>query len=197
MVATKDELFQGLKQWETDERKLEFIEKEIAKGMPTDVKIASLSAKAEIYIKKRWHNLAAADYHTAGSFASTFKEQMELYFKSALLYLLADKYLSADDVFRKVTALAPENEKQQLKEKITTLYFERALYHEQGKKYVKAIAAFEKALSLNIISDKKLEIYSKLIMLYEKIGRPHEAITTKEQKEAFEKQIKSSQISQI
>lgn len=182
MVATKDEFFQGLKQWQTDERKLEFIENEMNKGMSTEVKIAVLISRAEIYLRKKWRNLAATDYCNAAALPPTFREQIELYFKGALAYLLADKYLSADDVFRKVLVLAPESEKQKLKEKIIMLYLERATTHEQKKKYIKAIAAFEKVLSLNLDFNKKIALYDKLIELYEKIGKPHEAIQIREQK---------------
>lgn len=182
-MMIKDEFLQGLRQWQTDERKLEYIENEMAKGVSSEVKISVLSSRAEIYLRKKWNNLAATDYCNAAALASTFREQSDLYFKGALAYLLADKYLNADDAFRKVIVLAPESEKEQLRKKISMLYLERAACHDQGKKYVKAIAAYQKAISLNIDSNKRLELYDKLAELYEKIGKPHEATQIREQKE--------------
>lgn len=191
MIATKDEFFQGIRQWNTDERKLEFIENELAREMPVDVKITALASRAKIYLQKKWYNLAAQDFCNAASFASTFKEQTELYFNGALAYLLADEYLKADDAFRKVIILAPESEKEQLRKKIIILYLERAATHEQSRKYVKAISTYEKAINLNMDTGQKFILYDKLIGLYEKIGKPHEATQIREQKEAFKQQIKT------
>lgn len=191
MVSTKDEFFQGLRRWATDERKLEFIEKEIAKGMPTEVKIAALVARAEIYLKKRWPALAARDYCAAANFATTFRERSELFFKGATAFLAADDYLSADDSFRKVIALSAQSEKQALKEKIKALYLEHASSYEKKKNYTKAITAFENALNLDLDLSTRLLVYDHLITLYERVGNPFKANQIKQQKVAAQQLTQS------
>ncbi|UZE94320.1 MAG: hypothetical protein IB618_01980 [Candidatus Pacearchaeota archaeon] len=183
MVQTKDDLFQGLRNYSTDERKVEFIEAAIRKGMPTEVKITALAIRAEIYKNKKWFNTAAKDYCSAADLAPTFREKIDLYFKAANLFLVAGDYFGADDNFRKVLVLASQEQKIALQKKIHILYIEHAQKYEQDRKYSKAIKAFSRILSMKISFDKKLEIYDKLSAMYEKIGRPREAAHMQEHKE--------------
>jgi hypothetical protein len=183
MVATKDELFQGLRKWPTAERRLEFLDKELKKDLPLDVKIAALIARAELYIGKRWPNLGARDYCYAASLATTFKEQYDLWFKGAMTYVLADEYLNADDAFKKVMILALEKDRPALKEKIMQIYFDKAQQHEKERKQAKAITTYLKMLTYNFNYQRKNEIYDRLIKLYEALGNPREASKIRDQKE--------------
>lgn len=197
MVQTKDELFQGLRQFDTDERKLEFIEKAMKKGMPTETKITALEIMGDIHKKKRWFNTAAKNYCYAADLAPTFREKIDLYFKGAVMFLQAGDYFSADDNFRKVLVLSTNEKKPELQEKINSLYFEQALRYEQEKKYTKAIQAYFKILSLKIQTEKILEAYDKLEMLYEKIGKPREAAQMKTNKESLIKAEKEKERNKI
>ena len=183
MVLTKEELFQGLRKWPTPERKLEFLDKELKIDMPLDIKLAALIARAEVYLEKRWPNLAARDYCYAASLATTFKEQYDLWFKGAATYVKADEYINADDAFKKVMILELEKDRPKLKEKIMQIYFERALQHENERKQAKAITTYLKMLTFNFKFERKDEIYDRLIKLYEALGNPREATKIKEQKE--------------
>jgi tetratricopeptide (TPR) repeat protein len=184
MVMTKDELFQGLRKWPTAERKTEFIENALKSNIPVDVKIAALIARAELYIGKRWFHLAAHDYCYAADLATVFREKTELYFKGALMYVHADDYFTADDNFRKALVLSSTSERPKLLEKIPVLYFEHALSYEQNQQQAKAIVAFSKTLTLpNLSHSKRLEVYEKLIVLYEKVGKPRDANVIKAQRD--------------
>ncbi len=193
MIQTKDDLFLGLRQYETDERKIEFIEKAMKKGMPTEVKITALEIMAEIYKKRKWFNTAAKNYCYAADLAGTFREKIDLYFKAAVMYLKAGEYFNADDNFRKVLVLSTEEKKPELQKKINTLYLEQAEEYEKEKRYTKAIKAYSKILSLKIPLQKILEIYDKLSLLYEKIGKPREATLMKAHKEALIKAEKEKE----
>jgi len=183
MVHTKDELFQGVRQYETDERKLEFIENEIKKGMPTEVKIKALELMAEIYKSKKWWNSSAKNFASAADLAPTFREKIDLYFKSAVMFLQAGDYFTADDNFRKVLVLATSEQKPKIQEKIHSLYLEHAENYEKEKKYIKAIKAYSKILSMKVPLSKKLEVYDKLSVLFEKVGKPREAAQMLEHKQ--------------
>lgn len=182
MINTRDELFQGIRQYNTDERKLEFLENAMKKGMPTDVKIVALVLMAEIYKNKKWFTLAGKSYVSAADLAGTFREKMDLYFKGAVLFLQAEDYIAAEDNFRKVLVLASKEQRQVLHEKINNLFVQRAEEYERAKIYTKAIRAYSKAVSLNLPVEKKREIYDKLALLYEKIGKPREASFIREHK---------------
>ncbi|MCL6500580.1 MAG: hypothetical protein K6T16_00915 [Candidatus Pacearchaeota archaeon] len=175
MVQTKDELFQGIRQYNTDERKLEFIEKAMKKGMPTDVKIAAFVLRAEIHKNKKWFTIAARDYCSAADLAGTFREKMDLYFKAAVLFLHAEDYIAAEDNFRKVLVLSSKEQRPGIQEKINNLFVQKAEEYEKARFYTKAIRAYSKALALKLPTAKKMELYDKLAMLYEKIGKPRDA----------------------
>ena len=184
-IQTKDELFQGVRQFETDERKLEYIENAIKRGMPTEVKITALGLMAEIYKKKKWWNSSARNYASAADLAGTFREKMDLYFKAAVMFLQAEDYFTADDNFRKVLVLANSEQKPKIQEKIHVLYFEQAENYAKEKKYTRAIKAYSKILSMKVPLNKKLEVYDKLSTLLEKIGKPREAAQMLEHKKAM------------
>lgn len=175
MVSTKDELFQGIRNFKTNQRKLEYLENKIKKGMPTELKIIALQLMAEIHKEMKWYNTAAKDYCYAADLAPTFREKIDIYFKAAFMFLQSDEYFNADDNFRKVIVLASNEQKPEIQKKIHSLYLEHAENYEKEKRYTKAIKAFSKVLSLNIEKEKKLEVYDKLSRLYEKIGKPGES----------------------
>jgi len=183
MVLTKDDLFQDLRKWPTPERKLEYLDKALKQDLPLDVKLAALIARAEVYLGKRWPNLAARDYCYAASLATTFKEQQELWYKGAATYIAADEYLNADDAFKKIMILSLEKERPALKEKIIQIYFDRALQHEKERKQAKAIITYLKMLTFNFNFQRKNDIYDRLIRLYESLGNPREASRIRDQKE--------------
>jgi len=175
MIKIKDELFQGIRNFKTNQRKLEYLENEIKKGMPTELKIIALQLMAEIHKEMKWYNTAAKDYCYAADLAPTFREKIDIYFKAAFMFLQSDEYFNADDNFRKVIVLASNEQKPEIQKKIHSLYFEHAENYEKEKRYTKAIKAFSKVLSLNIEKEKKLEVYDKLSRLYERIGKPRES----------------------
>ena len=185
MVQTQDELFQGIRQYNTNERKIEYIENEIKKGMKTELKITALVLMADIYKNKKWYNSAAKHYCSAADLAPTFREKIDLYFKTAVMFLQIDDYFSADDNFRKVLVLASSEQKPKIQEKMNELYIERAEKYYNEKYYTKAIKTFSKVLSLKLPREKMLQVYDKLSELYEKIGKPREASQIKVQKENF------------
>ncbi len=185
MIQTKDDLFLGVRKYETDERKLEYMENEIKKGMPTETKIIALTLMAEIYKNKKWWNSSAKNLCSAADLAPTFREKIDLYFRAAIMFLQAGDYFATDDNFRKVLVLANNEQKPKLQEKINTLYSENAENYEKEKKYIKAIKAYSKILSMKIPLKKKLEVYDKLSVLFEKVGKPREAAQMIEHKQSI------------
>ncbi len=184
MVQTKDELFLGIRQFEANQRKIEYIEKEISKGMPTEVKIIALSLMAELHKNMKWYNSSAKEYCNAADLAPTFKEKIDLYFKGSIMYLQAEDYFAADDNFRKVIVLATKEEKPKLQEKINNLYLQQAKNYGENKKFTKAIKIYTRILALKIPIQTTLEVYEKLSFFYEKIGKPREAKEMLEHKES-------------
>ncbi len=185
MVQTKDELFLGIRQYQTNQRKIEYLEGEIKKGMPTEVKILALSLMAELHKNMKWYNTAAKNYNIAADLAATFREKIDLYFKSGVMFLQVGEYFHADDNFRKVVVLATSEQKQVFQEKINNLYLQQAQNYEKARHYTKAIKAYTRALALKIPMQTILEIYDKLSFLYEKIGNPREAAQMKEHRDSI------------
>lgn len=175
MVITKDELLQRLRAQPSEAKKQEFLETVLKKPVALDVKMAALTALADLFIEKKWFSLAARNYCYAADLANTFREKMDLYFKGGVLYLRSGDYVAAEDNFRKVLVLSASKDKETLKQKILTLYFEHAGEYEKERQYTKAIAAYNRILMMNLPLQKSNEIREKLVMLYEKIGRPIDA----------------------
>ena len=173
-----------MRNFKSDERKLEFIESAIKGGMPTEVKITALISMAEIHKDKKWFNSAAKNFSSAADLAPTFREKIDLYFKTAVMYLQVGEYFRAEDNFRKVLVLANNEQRSEIREKINIIYLELSEKYEKERRYSKAIQAYTKILTLNFPLKKTIEIYDKLIFLYSKVGKPREAKLVEEKKKS-------------
>lgn len=181
MALTKDELLQQLRAQPTEAKKQEYLENILKKPQSAEVKISALVALAELFTEKKWFALGARNYCYAADLASTFREKMDLYFKGAVLYLQASDYLAAEDNFRKVLVLAANKDRDSLKQKILTLYFNQAINFEKSRQLTKAITIYNRILMMKLPFEKINEVRLKLIELYEKIGKPIEANQIKAQ----------------
>ncbi len=189
MTVTKDELLQHLRTFTSEARKQEFLEGLLKKNLETDVKITALTTLAEVFIGKKMFSLGARNYGYAGDLANTFREKIDLYFKTAVLYLRSADYITADDFFRKVLVLSATKDKDAIKQKIITLYLGHAQGYEQEKQLTKAIAAYNRILMLGLPMVKHNEVCLKLAALYDKIGMPRDGAQAKSQIRTEERRI--------
>ena len=175
ITITKDEILQTLRN-KSDFIKLEYLERQLKKNLPAEIRKDVFSIIAEIYTNKSWYNMAAKNYNNAAELSKTFKEKREFYFASVLNFIKARSFLEADDAFTKLLVLSTDKEKQEAKENYVSLFLSEAEKYFKEKNYVNSITFFSRVLEKISLKDaRSSEVKKNLVMLYEMIGKPGEA----------------------
>ncbi len=181
-MTTKEELLKSVAA-KSDEIKLENFEKIVKKPeFDAETRKNAFLAMVDIYIKKMWWNNVARAYNNAADLAKTFGEKQELFFKAGTYFVRADDYFTAEDTFRKSIVLAPKNERTKVLNQVYEVYISLAREYESKKMQTKAIAVYNKSLTLNLPLEKANEIRDRMAILYERIGKPREATQVRQQK---------------
>lgn len=183
MVTNKQELISGMSKYNTPERKIEYLEVEIRKGLTPEMKKEALILIAQLYESKKWWGNAAKNYQIASDLAVLIPEKMNILYKTAEMYLRAEDYFSSDDYFRRAMAQASMRERAEMQRKIFAMYLSLAQEYESKKNNTKAIQVYNRLLSLpGYPFDESQKIRDKLVILYDKIGKPFEANQLRNQK---------------
>ena len=176
MVLNKQELISGMLKYNTPERKIEYLEVEIRKELSQELKKDACVLIAQLYESKKWWGNSAKNYQIAADLAVLIPEKMNLLFKTGELYMMAEDYFSSDDYFRRAMGQASSRERADMQKKIFSMYLSMAQQYESTKNNTKAITIYNRILSLPGYPFSECQkIRDKLIVLYEKIGKPFEA----------------------
>src|SRR3989339_907580 len=111
MVLNKQELISGMLKYNTPERKIEYLEVEIRKGLSQELKKDACVLIAQLYESKKWWGNSAKNYQIAADLAVLIPEKMNLLFKTGELYMMAEDYFSSDDYFRRAMGQASSRER--------------------------------------------------------------------------------------
>jgi tetratricopeptide (TPR) repeat protein len=126
---------------------------------------------AGIYESKNFLSDATKNIESAADISLTFKEKMDLYMKATELWIKASSFDYADKSFAKALAHGNSIEKDIMKQRYFDLYSTYAKIAENNGKHRIAVNIYEKLISLPQAEPKRAEIKSKLLSLYQKLGR--------------------------
>jgi tetratricopeptide (TPR) repeat protein len=169
----------------SNELKIEYLEnliKRFSPPVPDTTKIFACRELAELYKAKGWWNNAARALEIAANTASTYREIKELWIEVAKLQIKNDDYLMASDSFKKAIEAAAPSERAKIFELIKQVHFQHAQEYEKARKQSAAVRAYEQTLRLSNLTDSETtQIKTKLMQLYEKLGKVQAAIALREQ----------------
>lgn len=167
-----------------DMLKIEYLENSLKKDLPLEVRKYIHIKLADLYTRKLMFGEAAKKIEGAAEISQKFKERKELYMKQVQLLIKILEFDAAEKAFGKaLSSSATTQEKDELKKQIQEIYHEKAVALEKIQNYKKASSVYEKLLTLQ---PGNPEIKSKLLALYNRVGKIKEAI-------AMEKSIKNPQ----
>lgn len=142
--------------------------------MTMDMKKFVLLKLAEIYEKIKMPGEAAKMYDNAGIVAITFNEKIKYFLKESELLINAGLFDNADEAMKKAMAQGNSIEKNDIYFTIKDFYRRQAEAYESQLKKNHAIRIYEKLLQMKLSETERTEIRSRLLKLYEKMGRIRE-----------------------
>ncbi len=126
---------------------------------------------SELYENKKMFLDSAKMMMSAAPINTTFQGKMADFVRAAELFIKTENFEDADIAFDKAMACGNEREKLEIKQKKIDFYKSRALYYFDNDKRHSALLAYEKLLTFNLNESERRETQSKLLYLYEKLGK--------------------------
>lgn len=124
------------------------------------------------------------------------REKVECLFKEIELLIKSGAYEKADLVFRDAVKELNENDRFELKKRITEAYYEEVKKLEKSSKYSGLIRVYESLIHY-VVDNERTQIKRKIMELYKRLGKVREAMLLEnelEGKPAEKNTLRSSSI---
>ena len=128
----------------------------------------------QLYKEKKMYLEAGKMMQSAAPINTTFKGMIEDYVKSGELFVKAGSFDNADIAFEKALACGNEREKFEIKQKKIDFIKAQGEVYLKNDKRNSALLTYEKLLSLNLAESERREVQTKLLGLYERLGKIRE-----------------------
>jgi len=177
--AEKQKILRVLASKNSDEVRIEILERLLRERLPKDLQKFALMQIASLHERKNWLSNAAKYYKMAAEISVTYREREDLFMKEVEMFIKAIMYNQADEAMKKaIEAVANPKNRDVIKERVIQLYLNEARMNEMNERRVNAIKTYEKVLSMIGESRKDLrsQIMSKLVVLYERVGKVRDSI---------------------
>jgi len=136
-----------------------------------DTKRFAFLKLGELYENKKMFLDAAKMMMNAAPINTTFRDKMDDFVKAVELFTKAGNFEEADIAFEKALACGNDRDKINLKQRRIELYKKQAETYFDNDKRHSALVAYEKLLDYNLSEADRREAQSKLLYLYEKLGK--------------------------
>ena len=143
----------------------------LKEDIPTDIRKFVMLRIAELYEKKFMFREAAKLFNNLAMLVVPFKEKIQHHVKEAELYIKSGDLREADHATQRALGQANNFEKNDIMFSIRKFYRAQAEAYEKGMRRNNAAKMYEKLLELSPTSAEREEYKSKLLPLYEKLGR--------------------------
>ena len=154
-----------------DYMKIHYLNTCLKKQFDFDTKRFALLKLSELYESKKMFLDAAKMMMNAAPINTTFQGKMADFIQAAELFVKAGNFEEADIAFERALGCGNDNEKWNIKQKRIDLYKNQAFDYFESDKRHSALVAYEKLLAYNLSETERREVQSKLLYLYEKLGK--------------------------
>jgi tetratricopeptide (TPR) repeat protein len=138
---------------------------------PISIKKFALLKLIEIYENKKMYNDVSRAYEQLAINALSFSERTDFFVKEAEYYIKAGYFEKADIAMRRAMELSTITKKAEIYNRIKEFYKKQAGICERESKRNNAVKIYEKLLIMRISENEREEIKSKLLNLYESLGK--------------------------
>jgi hypothetical protein len=143
----------------------------LKEDIPTDIRKFAMLKIAEIYEKKMMFGEAAKIYNNLSLLSIPFKEKIANHIKEAGMHIKGGYFREADAATQKAMNQANTFEKNDIMFNIKQFYKKQAETYEKEMRRTNASRLYEKLLELSTTEAERKEVRTKLLGLYEKLGK--------------------------
>jgi len=150
---------------------LDYLTSFLKEEMQTDVRKFVMLKIAEIYEAKMIFGEAAKIYNNLAIFSVPFTDKIKYHVKEAESHIKSGNFREADYATQKAMNQANNFQKNDIMLSIKQFYKKQAEAYEKSMKRSNAMKLYEKLLELSSTDSERKEIRTKLLNLYEKLGK--------------------------
>ncbi len=154
--------------------KISYLSLCLKKTLDFDARKFTLLTLAKLYEERKMFNEAGKMMSFAADINTTFNGKINDFIRSTELFIKGGSYDDADMSFKKALITANTSQKNEIKNRVKEMYKVQAKEHLSNDKRKNALEAYEKLLTLELNSIEKEEVKSKLLNLYESLGKVRE-----------------------
>ncbi|HNZ52027.1 MAG: hypothetical protein BWY36_00318 [Candidatus Diapherotrites archaeon ADurb.Bin253] len=154
---------------------IDYLNRFIAQKPPLHEKKFAFMKLIEIYESKRMFNDVAKIYSNLSTLALSAQERGDYLIKETKAYIQGGRFDEADAVMRRAMEEVTIIRKADIYEDIKQFYKQQAEQYEKESRRNHAVKVYEKLLSMKISEQERAEIKSKLLTLYEQLGKFRES----------------------
>ncbi len=150
---------------------IDYLNRFIAQKPPLHEKKFAFMKLIGIYDSKKMFNDVAKIYNNLALLALSQQERVECLIKETKAYIQGGRFDEGDSVMRRAMDEVTIVRKADIYEDIKKFYRKEGENYERENKRNHAIKVYEKLLSMKISENEKNEIKSKLLGLYDQLGK--------------------------
>ena len=170
---SKSEIQEAIKD-KDDFVKLNYLTRYLGKAENFETKKFILLNLAAINESRGMLREAIRNLNSAGDISITFRDKMDLYMKTAELYVKLCDFIMADKAFQKAASFGNNYEKEQMHSGYLEFYRMQGKFAKENGKIRKALQIYERLYSMPQSNEKKQEAKERLLEVYEKLGMMRE-----------------------
>ena len=153
--------------------RIDYLTRFLREDIPLDMKKFCYTKLAETYENMKMFSDSARVFNNLAIISISFTEKINNYVKETKSYILTGNFPKADESMQKAMSQANSVQKNEVYNEIKNFYKRVAEDYEKETKRNKASGIYEKLLEMKISDMERQEIKSKLIDLYEKLGKKY------------------------
>ena len=150
---------------------IDYLNRFIAQKPPLHEKKFAFMKLIEIYQSKGMINDVAKIYSNLSTLALSPQERGDYLIKETKAHIQGGRFDEADAVMRRAMEEVPIVKKTEIYEDIKRFYHQLAEQYERESRRNHAVKIYEKILGMKISEQEKGEIKSKLLALYDQLGK--------------------------
>ena len=154
---------------------IDYLSRFLTQKPPLHEKKFAFMKLIEIYEAKKMFNDVAKIYNNLALLALSSQEKIDSIIKETKAYIQAGHFDEADAVMRRAMDDVPIVKKADIYEDIKRFYRQQGEQYEKENRRNHAVKVYEKLLSMKITDSERNEVKTKLLSLYDQLGKFRES----------------------